>query len=270
MKLWVNLGTEDGLGPGSIVTALEEAGAPADKVVRADLKPGFAYVFIAEEDLAGFEALTGKTYKDKTLKLEKSRPRGERDPNRPPPSPDAGPGEVKLKFNLGMNDGLDEAKFIAALEAAGAPAGKVNKAVLRPDYGYAYVPEAESGAFEALTGKQHGEKALKVDEHRPRGTRERPPRRERPSAPSVPSPRPRCPARRACGWAWAARTVHDEAAVTSALESMGAPAGKVQRVELKPTYSYVFVADEDVAAFEALNGKQHGEKTLKLERARRR
>jgi ATP-dependent RNA helicase DeaD len=64
--------------------------------------------------------------------------------------------------------------------------------------------------------------------------------------------------------------VADEAAVTSALEALGAPAGKVQRVELKPTYSYVFVADEDVAAFEALSGKQHGEKTLKLERARRR
>ncbi|MCY1081327.1 DEAD/DEAH box helicase [Archangium lansingense] len=267
VKLWVNLGTEDGLGPGSIVTALEESGAPANKVVRADLKPGFAYVFIAEEDLAGFEALTGKTYKDKTLKVEKSRPRGERDPNRPPPSPDAGPGEVKLKFNLGMNDGLDEAKFIAALEAAGAPAGKVNKALLRPDYGYAYVPEAEAPAFEGLAGKQHGEKALKVDKHRPRGTRERPPRRERSerpeSTPEVPG--------QARLWVGLGRSeVQDEAAVTSTLESMGAPAGKVQRVELKPTYSYVFVADEDVPAFEALNGKQHGEKTLKLERARRR
>ncbi|AKJ06877.1 ATP-dependent RNA helicase DeaD [Archangium gephyra] len=267
VKLWINLGTEDGLGPGSIVTALEESGAPANKVVRADLKPGFSYVFVAEEDLAGFEALTGKTYKDKTLKVEKSRPRGERDPNRPPPSPDAGPGEVKLKFNLGMDDGLDEAKFIAALEAAGAPAGKVNKAVLRPAYGYAYVPESEAEAFEALTGKQHGEKALKVDKHRPRGTRERPPRRERTerpeSTPEVPG--------QARLWVGLGRdAVQDEAAVTSALESLGAPAGKVQRVELKPTYSYVFVADEDVPAFEALNGKQHGEKTLKLERARRR
>ncbi|KFA93427.1 DEAD/DEAH box helicase [Archangium violaceum] len=267
VKLWVNLGTEDGLGPGSIVTALEEAGAPANKVVRADLKPGFSYVFIAEEDLAGFEALTGKAYKEKTLKVEKSRPRGERDPNRPPPSPDAGPGEVKLKFNIGMDDGLDEAKFIAALEAAGAPAGKVNKAVLRPAYGYAYVPESESEAFEALTGKQHGEKALKVDKHRPRGTRERPPRRERTerpeSTPEVPG--------QARLWVGLGRSeVQDEAAVTSALESLGAPAGKVQRVELKPTYAYVFVADEDVPAFEALNGKQHGEKTLKLERARRR
>jgi ATP-dependent RNA helicase DeaD len=267
VKLWINLGTEDGLGPGSIVTALEESGAPANKVVRADLKPGFSYVFVAEEDLAGFEALTGKTYKEKTLKVEKSRPRGERDPNRPPPSPDAGPGEVTLKFNLGMDDGLDEAKFIAALEAAGAPAGKVNKAVLRPAYGYAYVPEAESEAFEALNGKQHGEKALKVDKHRPRGTRERPPRRERTerpeSTPEVPG--------QARLWVGLGRdTAQDEAAVTSTLESLGAPAGKVQRVELKPTYSYVFVADEDVPAFEALNGKQHGEKTLKLERARRR
>jgi ATP-dependent RNA helicase DeaD len=267
VKLWVNLGTEDGLGPGSIVTALEEAGAPTNKVLRAELKPGFAYVFIAAEDLAGFEALTGKPYKDKTLKVEKSRPRGERDPNRPPPSPDADPGEVKLKFNLGLDDGLDEAKFIAALEAAGAPAGKVNKALLRPGYGYAYVPETEAPAFEALTGKQHGEKALKVERHRPRGTRERPPRRERSerpeSTPEVPG--------QARLWVGLSRSeVQDEAAVTSALESLGAPAGKVQRVELKPTYAYVFVADEDVPAFEALNGKQHGEKTLKIERARRR
>jgi ATP-dependent RNA helicase DeaD len=264
VKLWVNLGTEDGLGPGSIVTALEEAGAPANKVLRADLKPGFAYVFIAQDDLAGFEALTGKTYKDKTLKVEKSRPRGERDPNRPPPSPDAGPGEVKLKFNVGMDDGLDEAKFIAALEAAGAPAGKVNKAVLRPHYGYAYVPESEAAAFEALDGKPHGDKTLKVEKHRPRGTRERPSRHERPE------PTPEVPGQ-ARLWVGLGRSeVADEAALTSALESLGAPAGKVQRVELKPTYAYVFVADEDVAAFEALSGKQHGEKTLKLERARRR
>ena len=263
VKLWINLGTEDGLGPGSIVTALEEAGAPHNKVVRADLKPGFAYVFVAEEDLAGFEALNGKLYKDKALKVEKSRPRGERDPNRPPPSPDAGPGEVKLKFNVGTDDGLDEQKFIAALEAAGAPAGKVNKALLRGHYGYAYVPEDASQAFEALDGKPHGDKTLKVDKHRPRGTRERPPRTERTEAPEVPG--------QARLWVGLGRAeVADEAAVTSTLESLGAPAGKVLRVELKPTYSYVFIAEEDVPAFEALHGKSHGEnKTLKLERARR-
>ncbi|EPX58879.1 Cold-shock DEAD-box protein A [Cystobacter fuscus DSM 2262] len=265
VKLWINLGTEDGLGPGSIVTALEEAGAPANKVLRADLKPGFAYVFVAEEDLAAFEALSGKPYKEKTLKVEKSRPRGERDPNRPPPSPDAGPGEAKLRFNLGTDDGLDEVKFIAALEAAGAPAGKVNKALLRGHYGYAYVPESEAQAFEALDGKSHGDKAIKVDKHRPRGTRERPPRperSERTETPEVPG--------QARLWVGLGRSdVADEAALTTALESLGAPAGKVQRVELKPSYAYVFVADEDVAAFEALQGKPHNDKPLKLERARR-
>ncbi|WNG20206.1 DEAD/DEAH box helicase [Cystobacter fuscus] len=265
VKLWINLGTEDGLGPGSIVTALEEAGAPANKVLRADLKPGFAYVFVAEEDLAAFEALSGKPYKEKTLKVEKSRPRGERDPNRPPPSPDAGPGESKLRFNLGTDDGLDEAKFIAALEAAGAPAGKVNKALLRGHYGYAYVPESEAQAFEALDGKSHGDKAIKVDKHRPRSTRERPPRperSERTETPEVPG--------QARLWVGLGRSdVADEAALTTALESLGAPAGKVQRVELKPSYAYVFIAEEDVAAFEALQGKPHNDKPLKLERARR-
>jgi ATP-dependent RNA helicase DeaD len=41
-------------------------------------------------------------------------------------------------------------------------------------------------------------------------------------------------------------------------------------VELRQTYAYVFVADEDATAFEATHGKQHGEKTLKLERAKKR
>ena len=261
VKLWVNLGTDDGLGPGSIATVLEEAGAPVNKVLRAELKPGFAYVFVAEEDVPAFEALTGKQYKEKTLKVEKSRPRGERDPNRPPPSPDAGPGEVKLRVNLGTDDGgLDEEKFVAALEAAGAPAGKVNKALLRGSYGYAYVPEEEAPAFEALTGKTHGEKPLRVERQRPRGSRERPARVEQPEVPG-----------QARLWVGLGRSEGlDEAGVTAALEATGAPAGKVQRVELRPTYAYVFIAEEDVPAFEALNGQPHGEKTLKLERARRR
>lgn len=62
----------------------------------------------------------------------------------------------------------------------------------------------------------------------------------------------------------------DAAGITAMLERLGAPAGKVQRVDLKQTYTYAFVAEEDAAAFEKLNGQQHGEKPLRLERARRR
>ncbi len=145
----------------------------------------------------------------------------------------------------------------------GAPAGKVIKPLLRPTYGYAYVAEADAPAFEALNGKPHGEKALKIERHRPRGSPRRPPPRA-----------PRGDARRAGadphvggpGQVGRARRGgrHRRA------RGLGAPAGKVVRIELRPTYAYVFVADEDAAAFEALNGKQHGEKTLKIERAKRR
>ena len=243
---------------------MEDAGAPVGKVVRAELRPTFGYVFVAEEDSAAFEALNGKQHGTKTLRVEKSKPRSERteDRPRPAPSPDASPGEVKLWVNLGMDDGLDDAKFISALEAAGAPAGKVLKALLRPTYGYAYVAEADAPGFETLNGKPHGDKALKLERHRPRGSRE--PRRERrEETPEV--------AGQTRMWVGLGRQEGlDEAGVTSALESLGAPAGKVARVELRTTYAYVFVADEDAAAFEALHGKQHGEKTLKIERAKRR
>ena len=37
----------------------------------------------------------------------------------------------------------------------------------------------------------------------------------------------------------------DAAGLTAMLEGLGAPAGKVQRVDLKQTYSYAFVAEED-------------------------
>ena len=129
------------------------------------------------------------------------------------------------------------------------------------------MPEAEAEAFTALDGKSHGDKPLKVDKHRARGNfRDRPPRglerTERTETPEVPG--------QARLWVGIGRAdVADEAALTSALESLGAPAGKVQRVELKPSYAYVFIADEDVAAFEALQGKPHNDKPLKLERARR-
>ncbi|NOJ98192.1 DEAD/DEAH box helicase, partial [Corallococcus coralloides] len=179
-----------------------------------------------------------------------------------PPSPDAGPGEVKLWVNLGMDDGMDEAKLPATLESLGAPAGKVIKALTRPTYGYVYVPEGDAAGFESLNGKAHNDKPLKLERHRPRGQREeRRPRHE--ALPDVPG--------QARLWVGLGRQEGlDEAGVTAALEAAGAPAGKVLRTDLRPTYAYVFVAEEDVAGFESTHGKPHGEgKTLKVERAKR-
>jgi ATP-dependent RNA helicase DeaD len=61
----------------------------------------------------------------------------------------------------------------------------------------------------------------------------------------------------------------DAAGVTAALEAAGAPAGKVQHIELLGAFSYVFVSEADVAGFEAATGKKHGERSIKIERAKK-
>ena len=53
------------------------------------------------------------------------------------------------------------------------------------------------------------------------------------------------------------------------LESLGAPAGKLLRLEVRGNYSYLDVGDADATAFEQLGGKQHAGKALKIERARK-
>ena len=61
----------------------------------------------------------------------------------------------------------------------------------------------------------------------------------------------------------------DAAGITTALESAGAPTGKVAHVEVLGPFSYVFVLEADVPAFESTSGKPFGERSIKIERARR-
>ncbi len=104
-----------------------------------------------------------------------------------------------------------------------------------------------------------------------RERRERPPRRDRAeegAAPAAPEAGPPGPVRL---WMNVGSSEGlDAAGITAMLEGLGAPPGKLQRVEVKQTYSYAFVAEEDAAAFEKLDGQKRGEKSLRLERARRR
>ncbi|HYX92522.1 MAG TPA: DbpA RNA binding domain-containing protein [Myxococcaceae bacterium] len=173
-------------------------------------------------------------------------------------------------MGLGKADDLDEAGVRRALEALGAPVSRILSFDLRPHFTFALVPEADAPAFEALSGKKYGEKALKVERARPRG--ERAPReRHEAREPRPAEPAPAEEAGQARLWVSLGKSEGlDEAGVQRALEEAGAPSGKVIRVLLRPTFSYVVVAEGDVAAFEAISGKPHGAKTLKIERARAR
>ena len=123
--------------------------------------------------------------------------------------------------------------------------------------------------------EERGERAGR--EERPAGRerkerRERPPKRDRPeeSTAAAPAAEPSAPGQVRLWMNLGSSEGLDAAGITAALEGLGAPAGKLLRLDVRPTYSYGFVAEEDAPAFEKLNGQQRGEKTLRLERARRR
>ncbi|MBL8957482.1 MAG: DEAD/DEAH box helicase [Myxococcaceae bacterium] len=75
----------------------------------------------------------------------------------------AEPGQVRLWVNLGKASGLDAAGVTSALEAAGAPAGKVQHVELLGAFSYVFVPEGDAAGFEGATGKKHGERSIKIE-----------------------------------------------------------------------------------------------------------
>jgi ATP-dependent RNA helicase DeaD len=289
-KLWVNLGEAGGVADEAALSqALVQAGAPEGKVARADVRPTFSYVVVAEADAPAFEALTGKPHGAVTLKVERSRPRGEDRP-RPERSPEAGPGEVKLQVNVGSADSLDDEGFKRVLAEAGAPVERLHRVLVRERYAYAYVSEADAQPFEDVAGRMFNGRSLTVERRLPlpprsaagtaaavvagvavaagaaaaavaAGERVRERRRE---APAV-----ELPAGQVRVWINLGRADKlDAAGLAQALEALGVPAGSVAHVDLRPTFSYLHVPEEQVASLEGLAGKQHGEKALKVERAR--
>jgi len=127
----------------------------------------------------------------------------------------------------------------------------------RPERGERRERGERSGREERSGGRERRER------------RDRPPRRDRPEE-GAPAAAEASPGLVRLWLNLGSSEGLDSAGITAALEGLGAPAGKLLRLDVRPTYSYGFVAEEDAAAFEKLNGQQRGEKTLRLERARRR
>ncbi len=164
VRVWVSAGAADEAGLKELLGGL---GAPVDKIAKVDLRGSYAYLHVAEADVAAFESVTG-TVGDKTVRLEKERDRREeRRERKPREAVDVAPGTLRLWLNLGKADGVDEATLGTALSALGAPAEKVAKTDLRGTYSYLHVAEADADAVEAaLAGKQHNAKDIKVERAR--------------------------------------------------------------------------------------------------------
>jgi ATP-dependent RNA helicase DeaD len=93
--------------------------------------------------------------------------RRERKPRTDEAPVEVAPGQVRMWLNLGKMDNLlDDAAVAGALEGLGAPAGKVAKTELRGSYSYVHVAEADAPAFETLAGKEHNNKALRIERAR--------------------------------------------------------------------------------------------------------
>ncbi|MFT3841389.1 MAG: DEAD/DEAH box helicase [Myxococcaceae bacterium] len=72
-RVWINLGTLDGFDSATMGAALEGLGAPAGKLHRAEVLRAFSYLFVADEDVVGFEQLTGKKHGEKAIRAERAR-----------------------------------------------------------------------------------------------------------------------------------------------------------------------------------------------------
>jgi len=74
-KLWVNLGKSDGLDSQGVISALELAGAPTGKIVRADVRDMYSYVLVDKQELPAFESLEGRMHQEKALRIERAKRR---------------------------------------------------------------------------------------------------------------------------------------------------------------------------------------------------
>ncbi|PZR09123.1 MAG: DEAD/DEAH box helicase [Archangium gephyra] len=262
VRVWTNLSRSEAADEAALKAAVAALGLPADKVAKVDVRDTYSYLHVAEADVGEFDGKTGK-HGEKDVKLEKERDRNaaperrERPPRREAVATDA--GHVRVWTNLSKSDAADEAAAKAALASLGLPADKIAKVDVRDTYSYLHVAEADVGAFDGKEGK-HGDKSVRFEKERPRDGAAPARRTSKVAAPG-----------NARLWINVSK---DEAATEEALKALvgaaGAPVEKIATVDLRGTYSYLHVAEGDIAEFEAaLQGKPHGDKTFKVERSRR-
>lgn len=133
---------------------------------------------------------------------------------------------------------------------------------------------------ERSTPSTSRKKPVRSKERRPEGERRERSRKERapanakerstPEGASSEEAAPRQPRRTKLWVSLGEEDGLDEAGLKAALSAAaGADAAAIERIEVRPQHSFVYVQPDEAEAFLAANGKEHGEKELKVERARR-
>lgn len=78
-RLWVSLGSEEGLDAAAVQTTLAElAGVDADKVKHVDVRSAHSFVYVERDSLDAFLAAHGKERGEKTMRIERARRRRRR------------------------------------------------------------------------------------------------------------------------------------------------------------------------------------------------
>jgi len=152
---------------------------PSEPMRDARTAPGGSAAVASNGDREAFERLqagkplppledpTTSSHHEESSDSGERRERRERRPRREETPVEVTPGVTRLWLNHGKTDKVtDGPGLISALEAIGAPSGKITKAELRGTYSYVYVADADAVSFEELAGKPLNEKPLKIERAR--------------------------------------------------------------------------------------------------------
>lgn len=74
-RFWMNLGRADGVDVAAVRSALEQVGVPNQAIQSIDLRINYSFVNVTDDVASAIEAANGKPFGNRTLKIERAKPR---------------------------------------------------------------------------------------------------------------------------------------------------------------------------------------------------
>lgn len=73
VRLWLNVGSRNGIDEAGIRAALEAVGAPSSELAHVEVLGPFSYLFVPSATAEKFEAASGKEHNGRKLKVERAK-----------------------------------------------------------------------------------------------------------------------------------------------------------------------------------------------------